>query len=85
VLNDHDRVAALAPGGNQLGDVLLGMGIVAGSERWILEAALNVDHQERTLPDHAADPTVGPEAAAPVARSDMSKVPSGKETILLLS
>jgi hypothetical protein len=28
------------------------MGIVAGSERWILEAALNVDHQQRTLPDH---------------------------------
>ena len=26
-----------------------------------------------------------PEPAAPVARSDMSKVPSGKETILLLS
>src|SRR4249920_130168 len=35
------------------------MGIVAGSERWILEAALNVDHQQRTLPDHASDPTVG--------------------------
>jgi hypothetical protein len=33
------------------------MRIVAGSERWILEAALNVDHQQRTLPDHAADPT----------------------------
>src|SRR4249920_1434549 len=33
------------------------MGIVAGSERWILEAALNVDHQQRTLPDHASDPT----------------------------
>jgi hypothetical protein len=32
------------------------MGIVAGSERWILEAALNVDHQERTLSDHAGDP-----------------------------
>ena len=57
VLNDHDRVAAPAPRGNQLGDVLLGMGIVAGSERWILEAALNVDHQQRTLSDHASDPT----------------------------
>jgi hypothetical protein len=33
------------------------MGIVAGSERWILEAALNVDHQQRTLPDHASDST----------------------------
>jgi hypothetical protein len=33
------------------------MGIVAGSERWILEAALNVDHQQRTLPDHAAEST----------------------------
>ena len=52
VLNDHDRVAASAPRGDQLGDVLLGMGIVAGSERWILEAALDVDHQQRTLPDH---------------------------------
>ena len=30
VLNDHDRVAAPAPRGDQLGDVLLGMGIVAG-------------------------------------------------------
>jgi hypothetical protein len=30
VLNDHDRVAAPSPRGNQLGDVLLGMGIVAG-------------------------------------------------------
>src|SRR3954451_1172673 len=45
VLNDHDGVAAPAPRGNQLGDVLLGMGIVAWSERWIIEAALNVDHQ----------------------------------------
>jgi hypothetical protein len=53
VLNDHDRVAAPAPRGNQLGDVLLGVGIVAGSELWILESALNVDDQERTLPDHA--------------------------------
>jgi hypothetical protein len=26
-----------------------------GSERWILEAALNVDDQERTLFDHAGD------------------------------
>ena len=26
VLNDHDRVAAPAPRGNQLGDILLGMG-----------------------------------------------------------
>ena len=57
VLNDHDRVAAPAPRCNQLGDVLLGMGIVAGSERWILEAALNVDHQQRALPDHASDYT----------------------------
>src|SRR6185503_16442325 len=56
VLNDHDRIAAPAPRGNQLGYVLLGLGIVAGSERWILEAALNVDHQERTLSDHAVDP-----------------------------
>ena len=56
VLNDHDRVAASAPGGNQLADVLLGTGIVAGSERWILEAALNVDHQQRTLPGHASEP-----------------------------
>ena len=55
MLNDHDRVAAPAPRGNQVGDVLLGMGIVAGSERWILEAALNVDHQQGALPDHAAD------------------------------
>jgi hypothetical protein len=55
VLNDHDRVAAPAPCGNQLGNILLGMGIVAGSERWILEAALNVDDQERTLFDHAGD------------------------------
>jgi hypothetical protein len=30
------------------------MGIVAGSERWILEAALNVDHEKRTLSDHAS-------------------------------
>ena len=59
VLNDHDRVAAPALRGNQLGDVLLGNGIVAGSERWIVEAALNVDHHERTLPAHASDPTVG--------------------------
>jgi len=59
VLNDHDRVAAPAPRGNQLGDILLGMGIVAGSERWILKAALNVDHKQRTLPGHASDPTVG--------------------------
>jgi len=57
VLNDHDRVAAPAPRCNQLGDVLLGMGIVAGSERWILEAALYVDHQQRALPDHASDYT----------------------------
>lgn len=57
VLNDHDRVAAPTPAGNQLGDVLLGMGIVAESERWILEAALNVDHQQRTLPDHTSDYT----------------------------
>jgi hypothetical protein len=86
VLNDHDRVAAPAPRGNQLGDVLLGMGIVAGSERWILEAALDVDHEERTLSDHVADPTVGrPRRQHQVARSDKSKVPSGKETILLLS
>jgi hypothetical protein len=62
------------------------MGIVAVSERWILEAALNVDHQEPTLSDHAGDPNVGrPRRQPPVARSDMSKVPSGKETILLLS
>ena len=55
------------------------MGIVAGSELWILEAALNVDHKERTLSNHAADPyRRPPEAAAQVARSDMSKVPSGK-------
>jgi hypothetical protein len=50
VLNDHDRVVALAPRGNQLGDVLLGMRIVAGSERWILEAALNVDHSSARCP-----------------------------------
>ena len=31
------------------------MGIVAGAELWILETALNVDHQQGTLPDHAAD------------------------------
>ena len=55
VLNDHDRLAAPPPRGNQLGDVFLGMGIVAGAELWILEAALNVDHQQGTLPDHAAD------------------------------
>jgi hypothetical protein len=30
VLNDHDRVAAPAPRSDQLGDVLLGVGIVAG-------------------------------------------------------
>jgi hypothetical protein len=60
VLYDDDRVTAPAPRGNQLGDVLLGMGIVAGPERWILEAALNVDHQERTLSGHASDPTAGP-------------------------
>ena len=86
VLNDHDRVAAPAPRGNQLGDVLLGMGIVAGSERWILEAALNVDHEERTLSDHAADPTVGrPRRQQPVARSDDVDWCFREETILLLS
>jgi hypothetical protein len=57
VLNDHDRVAAPAPRGNQLGDVLLGLGIVAGSELWILEAALDVDYEKRTLSTHAVDPT----------------------------
>src|SRR4029077_9945274 len=35
----------------------LGLGIVAGSELWILEAALNIDHEKRTLSDHAPDPT----------------------------
>src|SRR4029077_13945578 len=69
VLSDHDRVAASAPRGNQLGDVLLGMGIVAGSERWIVEAAVNVDHEKRTLSGHAADPNRG-------------RPLSGKETIL---
>jgi len=33
------------------------MGIFAGPERWILEAAPDVDHQQRTLPDHASDST----------------------------
>src|SRR5213078_4144579 len=55
VLSDHDRVAPPAPRGNQLGDVLLGMGIVAGPERWILETALNVDHHQRTLPNHVSE------------------------------
>src|SRR5262249_12256571 len=55
VLDEHDRVAAPTPRGNQPGDVLLGRGIVAGSKRWILEAALNVHHQERTLFAHASD------------------------------
>ena len=58
MLNDDDRVTAPAPRGDQLGDVLLGIGVVAGSERWIVEAALNVDHQERTLSGHAPDPTL---------------------------
>jgi hypothetical protein len=31
------------------------MGIVAGAELWILEAALNIDHKKCTLSDHAAD------------------------------
>jgi hypothetical protein len=57
VLNDHDGVTAPAPRGNQPGDVLLGLGIVAGSQRWIVEAALNVDHQERALFGHAPHPT----------------------------
>src|SRR5262249_15645897 len=55
VLDEHDRVAAPTPRGNQPGDGLLGRGIVAGSKRWILEAALNVHHQERTLFAHASD------------------------------
>jgi hypothetical protein len=57
VLDEDDRVAALAPGGDQPRDVLLGSGIVAGPEGWILEAALNIDHHERTLPGHRPDPT----------------------------
>jgi len=57
VLHDDDRVAAQAPRGDQLCDVRLGLGIVARPERRILEAALNIDHQQRTLPDHASDST----------------------------
>src|SRR5512132_3438788 len=56
VLNDDERLASPAPCGNQLGNVLLGIGVVAGPERRIFEAALNVDHHQRTLPGHASEP-----------------------------
>jgi hypothetical protein len=53
VLDEHDRITAPAPSGDQLGDVPLGVGVVARPELRIVESTLHVNHDQGTLACHS--------------------------------
>ena len=53
VLDKHDRITAPAPRGDQLGDVRLGVGVVAGPELRIVESTLYINHKQGTLASHS--------------------------------
>ena len=53
MLDNHDRITAPAPRGDELGDVRLGVGVVARPELRIVESTLYVNHQQGTLASHS--------------------------------